>query len=556
MKKLLSIFCLLPAFAFAASPTLGPGGAWGTPTITSGTLQGTTVNTGTISGGAFVGDGSGLTSVGVVTADGGGKLGTSASATTGGAVGYNAIATAGGSVGSDASATTGGAVGQSASATTGGAVGQSASATTGFAGGVGAIADAGGVNFSSNGISSTYSGSGIAINAIELASSNGAIPPSRTAQRTTFSNTTATISAGTAYLGQTGTMSASRVVNVPLANSVPAGYQLVIADESGTVTNANTVVLTRAGSDLLNNATTEAMASAYTHRRLISNGTNAWLFDAGVARLGAASNTFSGNQVVNGNATFGDAAADEFVVADDDPRFSNLTAATFVAAADATLAVNGLVMTNHILRRLSESSPVVAGEFSYTFAGSGASFLSARIVDLRTGNTASSLAAARTPHTGQSAYMNGVASNTSMNWAVPVAFSFRVHCFDLSADSVLRCYLGRTISSTTDGDSSTRAIGIRMIGRRLWLERHDGTTLASTDTGYDFPNVTGATIGVAVLSDGAGNVSLNVNGALITSVTGGPTTASNASEAGIWMAASNPSTDGLSVIIGGIVVTY
>jgi len=52
MKKLISIFCLFPLLAHAASPTFGPGGAWGTPTITSGTLAGTTINTGTISGGA------------------------------------------------------------------------------------------------------------------------------------------------------------------------------------------------------------------------------------------------------------------------------------------------------------------------------------------------------------------------------------------------------------------------------------------------------------------------------------------------------------------------
>ena len=62
MKKLLTILTLASAtLSHAASPTFGPGGAWGTPTITSGTLALTTTNTGTISGGAFVGDGSGLT---------------------------------------------------------------------------------------------------------------------------------------------------------------------------------------------------------------------------------------------------------------------------------------------------------------------------------------------------------------------------------------------------------------------------------------------------------------------------------------------------------------
>jgi len=62
MKKLLTILTLASAtLSHAASPTFGPGGAWGTPTITSGTLALTTINTGTISGGSFIGNGSGLT---------------------------------------------------------------------------------------------------------------------------------------------------------------------------------------------------------------------------------------------------------------------------------------------------------------------------------------------------------------------------------------------------------------------------------------------------------------------------------------------------------------
>jgi hypothetical protein len=49
----------------------------------------------------------------------------------------------------------------------------------------------------------------------------------------------------------------------------------------------------------------------------------------------------SGNISNNGTATFGDAAADDFVATDDDPRFPNLTAATYTAAADNKVALNG-----------------------------------------------------------------------------------------------------------------------------------------------------------------------------------------------------------------------
>ncbi len=51
--------------------------------------------------------------------------------------------------------------------------------------------------------------------------------------------------------------------------------------------------------------------------------------------------SLSGTLSNNGTATFGDAAADDFVATDDDPRFPNLTAATYTAAADNKVAING-----------------------------------------------------------------------------------------------------------------------------------------------------------------------------------------------------------------------
>lgn len=81
------------------------------------------------------------TDLGVVSVNGGGQLGTSASSTSGGAIGNGAFSNDGGAVGYFAAATTGGAVGNSAGANNGGAVGNSAAADDGFAGGNNAFAN-------------------------------------------------------------------------------------------------------------------------------------------------------------------------------------------------------------------------------------------------------------------------------------------------------------------------------------------------------------------------------------------------------------------------------
>ena len=59
--------------------------------------------------------------------------------------------------------------------------------------------------------------------------------------RSTFSNANHTYPATTRFLAQVGTMSAARVVTLPAANAVPVGAELIVADQSGTVTTTNTI---------------------------------------------------------------------------------------------------------------------------------------------------------------------------------------------------------------------------------------------------------------------------------------------------------------------------
>jgi hypothetical protein len=131
-------------------------------------------------------------------------------------------------------------------------------------------------------------------------SGNATVPPQVTAQRTTFANANATATAGTRYLAQTGTLTAARTVTLFAASAVPAGYELIIADESGSVTGTNTIVIARAGADTINGLTSEVIGSAYGWRRLISDGVSKWTWDAGEGRL-SQSNVWAQNQMLSGS---------------------------------------------------------------------------------------------------------------------------------------------------------------------------------------------------------------------------------------------------------------
>lgn len=105
--------------------------------------------------------------------------------------------------------------------------------------------------------------------------------------RRTFSNAPVTALATDGYLAQIGTMSASRVVTLPAAAAFLAGQVLRIVDESGTVTAANTLVITRVGADTINGATTNTLNTAYGAVALISDGTSKWTTIGNAAAAGA-----------------------------------------------------------------------------------------------------------------------------------------------------------------------------------------------------------------------------------------------------------------------------
>lgn len=109
--------------------------------------------------------------------------------------------------------------------------------------------------------------------------------------RTTVSNAAYVILSTDKYVAQTGTMSASRAFTLPAANSVSGGYAITIADESGTVSAINTIVVTRAGSDTIEGGTTHTLATGYSSVTLYSDGSSKWTTNA--ARFLRKSNNLS-----------------------------------------------------------------------------------------------------------------------------------------------------------------------------------------------------------------------------------------------------------------------
>ena len=140
-------------------------------------------------------------------------------------------------------------------------------------------------------------------------SASAAIDPSKVAQNVvTFSNADAVVATSTRKLVQIGTMSASRTVTLPAASGVPAGTELVVADLSGSVTTTNTIVVSRAGSDTVNGATSTTIGAAYGWRRFVSDGSSKWVFDGGVHRT-SDTGTVTSTNILDGTIVNADISA-------------------------------------------------------------------------------------------------------------------------------------------------------------------------------------------------------------------------------------------------------
>lgn len=95
-------------------------------------------------------------------------------------------------------------------------------------------------------------------------------------RRVTVNNANYTILATDKVVAQIGTMSAARTFSLPAASTFPAGGELIIIDESGSVDSTNKIIVQRNGTDTIDGATSEDVDVAYGFLRLICNGSNSW----------------------------------------------------------------------------------------------------------------------------------------------------------------------------------------------------------------------------------------------------------------------------------------
>jgi hypothetical protein len=111
--------------------------------------------------------------------------------------------------------------------------------------------------------------------------------------------------------------------------------------------------------------------------------------------------------------------------------------------------------------------------------------------------------------------------NGAVNFSKRIVWGFRLIRYSFGttdANSVCRAVLGKTGSV---GDPTVKSIGIFFTGTSvLKLIVHDGTTLRTIDTTFTPIHLQG--FDCLIISDGAGNVSLSVNDAIVATSSNGP----------------------------------
>jgi hypothetical protein len=171
------------------------------------------------------------------------------------------------------------------------------------------------------------------------------------------------------------------------------------------------------------------------------------------------------------------------------PSPSNVNGtSTSGAGASAVLSITGYVLTS--------PSAGVAGSARCFFANSSA--------DL-------------------SAAMWGGTGNNTINFGRRVSMAFRFSQFPSSTASVTRIVLGK-IHGAAVGDLASAGIGVKYVPNGanfdFQLQVHNGTTLTNVTSSTQYA---GGVADLEVVSDGAGNAVLYLNGNQVASTTGAPT---------------------------------
>jgi hypothetical protein len=179
---------------------------------------------------------------------------------------------------------------------------------------------------------------------------------------------------------------------------------------------------------------------------------------------------------------------------------------------------------------------------SFTNTGSGASNTNQGF-NLVTGATAASTVLCRVYGNSEYEARSPLTDDNLIDWARKNYLTGFFAMTERSASGVGRIQLGRLHSSTTVGDLSTRSVELRAENTALKLRVHDGTTATTSSTLY---TIDGSTFYFKIFSDGTGIVYLYINGVLVGSTSGGPTTVGNANENATGISVQN-NTDSANV---------
>ena len=197
--------------------------------------------------------------------------------------------------------------------------------------------------------------------------------------------------------------------------------------------------------------------------------------------------------------------------------------------ASETEAIKGdsstLTVSPFTLNSVNLSASVVryfVAFWSGATSGAGAAAVSVQ-GNQRVTSSTSAIGYAIRNHVSSSITRGGNSETASLNFSKKIAWGFRASKFSstTSSDTVFRIILGKQ-SATGAGDPTTKSIGIMFTGNSvLKLMVHDGTTLRTVDT--TFTPVFAQTFDCVIISDGAGNASLSINGTPSASTTFAPT---------------------------------
>jgi len=328
----------------------------------------------------------------------------------------------------------------------------------------------------------------------------------------TLGNSTAT---GTISVGTGATLSGStKTVNIGTGGVAGSTTNIAIGSTTGTSTTTlqgiTNGVTQSAGDSSLKLATTAFVTTANNLKANISSPTFTGVPAAPTASAGT-------NTTQIATTAFVTAAVPTFASLTEARQFSNTT-----KVLSPSLALWSMLSADIVYIQRNAFTVTNVGSVQYVNAG-------AVTTETRLASAAASSSRARTFGAGQvdQSQSMTVRSNPSgfLNFSKPTYLSGRSNTYDIT-DAVLTMafYYGKAEADGV-GDLTRRGIGWKVTGgsgsRFLTLQVHNGTTLTSVTSSYAV--VGGTAFDWDIISDGAGNVTLYVNGASVATSSAGPT---------------------------------